>query len=179
MGRLQDTLSTVAVTLAVAYAAVLSIGIARVSLSAGAPPPSHHVGDVMAPLPGFDYTDHPLTVIMPVSPNCRSCDRTWRLYQHVAAFVAGYEQVRLVWASPLEQDVTMAFISGQGLPRGRILKVKPVLLRIRALPTVLVVDSTGTIRGLWAGRDAFAREEEILRHLRRITELVGPSASTR
>jgi hypothetical protein len=164
---------TTAVTIFVCGSTVIAVW--RVSKAARHPKLSHAVGDRVAALPGFDYSEHELTVLMPISRKCLSCDQTYALYRSIAEQVAAKPGYRVVWVTSEPPEAMADFIRAQRLPEARIISANPDVLRLAALPSVMAVDRTATIRGRWVGRSALQRAAEIRSFMSRPIPPAGPT----
>lgn len=130
------------------------------------PVASYRPGDRLEDLPGYDYNEHAYTVLMPVVLDCSRCETTVDLYKGVAtAALSSGSKAEVLWLTYKDAPQTERYLTGSGLPMGRIMTRTAVGVRLRAVPTVLVADRAGRITAVWAGTRALERRDEIVAFL--------------
>jgi len=147
------TASWVNATLAVALGATLVIvGWPRVQhalgMTAKAPAPAYRTGDAID-VPVEWYQSSPFTLVLFARASCGACQQAQPYLQHLVAGVR--EHGAVVLASPgLEKEADLKFGRQLGLADGQS-RIVPAGLRVKATPTLVVVNRRGEILGAWEG----------------------------
>ncbi len=166
--RVLGVCATAAVVVTSIVVVAVTLTARKVAKASTLPTPSYSVGEPIQALPGFDYSEHSLTVLMPVSLSCTDCEETLALYRAVVERLSrSHSAARVVWLTTKDTHETSEYLRQKDLPRGRVVKANPLALRIRALPSVVLVDRDGVIRARWSGRAALNSRESIFGELAR------------
>ena len=95
------------------------------------------------------YSTSPYTLVVFARASCGACQTAQPFLQKLVADVRGKGQV--VFASPgLEPDSDREYAQQLGVAADLTRQV-PAGLRVRATPTLVLVDRTGRILGAWEG----------------------------
>jgi len=119
---------------------------------------------------GVKLDSAPWSVVLVTSPACVFCQAS-KGFHRTLAEVAAKRQIPFYVALPSGTDST--FI---GFPRGSKpvdIEWRQLRIRLQGTPTVLLVDGSGTIGGIWAGR---LREDRAAELLDKIQQLPLPEA---
>ena len=149
-------LSTVVVavcllTLAGTAALVVSPSLRqRLGVGPGAEPPAYAQGDVVD-IEATTYRDSPLSLVLFARSNCAACQRSADFHrQLVATGKALGIPTRLI--TPLEDTaVEEAYAAGLGIAPTNVHLARADSIKLRAVPALMVVDSSGQIRHVWFG----------------------------
>jgi hypothetical protein len=150
-------------TLAVALGATLVIvGWPRVQHALGitptAPAPAYRTGDRID-VPVEWYQASPFTLVLFARASCGACQQAQPYLQQLIAGMR--EHGAVVLASPgLEKDADLSFGRQLGLEDGQS-RIVPTGLRVKATPTLVLVNRRGEILGAWEGVGPPAKQAAI------------------
>ena len=141
--------ASLAVVLGVTLALVAWPRVERaLGVEARPEPPAYAVGQAID-VPAEWYRTSPYTLVVFARASCGACQTAQPFLQKLVADVRGKGQV--VFASPgLEPDSDREYAQQLGVAADLTRQV-PAGLRVRATPTLVLVDRTGRILGAWEG----------------------------
>jgi hypothetical protein len=119
------------------------------------------VGDHVV-LPGYSWTTSKFTLLLGLHVDCVHCEADMPFYRRLFSLErTGGTKVHIIAAYPDPRDqVTEDILRYLGkVPFWP--SVSSDALRIRATPTLLMIDQTGTVRHVWVGELSEAQEEVI------------------
>ncbi len=149
------------VALGVTTAVVVSPAVRTiVGLGPDAPPPAYSVGEQVDVDPAI-YGASDRTIVLFARSTCGVCLRGVPFFASV--FAAGREQGATVAMVTPSSDLAAegAFAEQMGLARNQVHHSPSGSIRLRAVPTLMVVDRTGTIQHVWFGHADAATQAEI------------------
>jgi hypothetical protein len=113
-------------------------------------------------LAGIDWSRSSVTVLLAVSRNCPYCSSSVPFYRRLfdAASSTGVPIVLLTQDGEIEK--TREYFETLNLRASDLHQVSLGELGIRATPTMLMVDSSGTVRRAWAGILRNAEESDAI-----------------
>jgi thiol-disulfide isomerase/thioredoxin len=131
-----------------------------------APKPSYEAGQSVDLPPGI-VQQAPHTVVIFFSPDCGACERLKPFLARLSA--RGQNAVRVVAITGVANPAdALAFAKQIGLDQSRLITMDLKTLRLRRVPTVVLIDQRGLVHAAIEGLPS-AQEEESL--LRRVTSL--------
>ncbi len=149
------------VALGVTTAVVVSPAVrTMVGLGPAVPAPAYVVGEQVDVDPAI-YGTSDRTVLLFARSTCGVCLRGVPFFAGV--FAAGREQGTAVAMVTPSSDMATegAFAEQMGLTRGQVHHAASGSIRLRAVPTLMVVDRNGTIQHVWIGHADAATQAEI------------------
>jgi hypothetical protein len=163
-----------------AHVANVAIAIACVLLSA------HLVQRIVAPAPSNnrDAPDYRIgesidldpalfsgasaTIVVVLRSTCRYCTESMPFYRSLAEHAGRGKSFRFLAAAREPQSALRDYLAGQQLHVDALLPLRHTeLTRVRSTPTLLLIDSTGILKGSWRGM-LQGRETEVLKELDRL-----------
>lgn len=140
------------------------IGWPRVANAIGlkpAPLPPAYVSGQHVDVPAAWYDSSPKTLIIFGRASCVACEKAQPFLKGLVTRLNG--RAAAVFAHPSGADADdIAFAKSIGITSDRIVRVD-ASLRVRATPTLLLVDQTGTVLEAWEGAGPPERQSAILK----------------
>ena len=124
------------------------------------PPPAYSAGQ-QVDVPGTWYKDSSTTLIIFARASCAACEKAQPFLKNLVTRVRG--KAVAVMAHPAgaaEEDV--AFANSLGIA-GEQIKLVPAGLRVRATPTLVLVNRNGTVLDAWEGAGPPERQSSIIK----------------
>ena len=115
-------------------------------------------------LPAEDWAKNRQTLLLALSTNCKYCSASAEFYQRVVQ--AASANTKLVAVLPQSREESQQYITGLKLGVEDIQQVSPSSLGVKATPTLILVNSTGTVTSSWVGLLPHEKEEEVLAAIR-------------
>jgi hypothetical protein len=160
-------LSTVVVvvcllTLTATVALVVSPSLRqRVGVGPGTELPAYAVGDVVDIEPSA-YQDSPISVVLFARSTCAACKRSADFHKQVVA-AAMTLSIPTVLVTPSDDaEAERAYADGLGISTTRVYTVTAGSIKLRSVPALMLVESTGLIREVWFGASDASTQATIL-----------------
>lgn len=133
----------------------------RAGVGPAAEPAPYAVGD-RVDVDAASYATAPLTLILFARSTCAACQRSADFHKQVVA--AGKARgVPAVLVTPsAEVEAERAYADGLGIAAARVHEAPPGSIKLRAVPALMVVDTSGLIRHVWFGAPDAAAQTTIL-----------------
>jgi len=133
---------------------------ARLGFTAAAYAAAQHVD-----LPSDVYDSSPYTLILFARSTCPACQRSSLLFKQLVAEAntVGVAS-RLVSGVPVAAE-EMAYARGLGLTQEEVVGVDLQKLRVRLVPTIVLVDRRGEIHYAWEGAVPVGQQADLLRRM--------------
>jgi hypothetical protein len=149
-------LSTIVAILCVSILGGTVLLIARpdlrqfVGLGPAAVPPAYVAGDRVDVDPEV-FSDAPTTLLVFARSTCAACQSSADFHAQVVALArqAGHAAVLLTPSD--DGDAEAAYGERLGVGRGQVHHFAPGSIKLRAVPTLMLVDTTGLIHHVWFG----------------------------
>lgn len=117
-------------------------------------------------LPGVTWDAARRHVLLSISPTCPACNDSISLYRNVSERVAYDSNVRLMVLASDPPETVQKWLDSSGVKAHRILQVANVSrLGFLLKPTILILDSNGTVTDVLIGKLPPAIEEDLLSRL--------------
>jgi len=139
------------VTLAGTTALVVSPSLRqRVGVGPGAEPLAYAQGDVVD-IEAAAYRGSPLSLVLFARSNCGACQRSADFHKQIVSTGKALG-IPTVLITPLEDIATEeAYAAGLGIAATNVHLARAGSIKLRAVPALMVVDSSGQIRHVWFG----------------------------
>jgi hypothetical protein len=122
------------------------------------PPPVYATGSTIdTPVAWHQQTD--FTLVLFARSSCAACQAAQPFLRHLVANLKGRTAVVLVTTGK-EPQADTRFAQGLGIQASEV-KVAPENLRVRATPTLVLVNNRGRVLGSWEGVGGEARQADI------------------
>lgn len=128
---------------------------------------AYTVGERIQPLQGVEFATSSNTLVAFVGSNCQFCIDSAPLYRAVAEERdrrRGALQFVVASREPVER--LQAFAARYHVRADRLISVVTDHVKIRMTPTLVLLDRSGIVQGVWTGEQPGARGEAILQRLR-------------
>lgn len=134
---------------------------ARVGVGSAAAPPPYAVGD-RVDIESGAYATSPLSLVLFARSTCAACQRSSDFHKQVVA-VGRTHGVPTVLVTPsTDADAERAYAAGLGIAGAQVYQALPGAIKLRAVPALMVVDTSGLIRHVWFGAPDTATQTTIL-----------------
>lgn len=110
---------------------------------------------------GVDFSRSKKTLLLFLQQDCDICSESLPFYRRLIDTFQEPTNVQLVLITPAQPGVADEFFKNAGLSFKTVLQGKRGLLGVQLTPTLILADSTGTVRGSWIGQLSSDRETEI------------------
>jgi hypothetical protein len=125
--------------------------------------PAYRTGDAVPTVTGVDYRQADKTLLIVVSSSCRFCTESMPFYRKLADEAkARGSRVQLAVAGTEDVQTVKTYLTKYSLGIDRVVQLEPGTIKYGGTPTLLLIDKGGKVRGLWEGRIAEAREQEVI-----------------
>lgn len=113
-------------------------------------------------LPGFS-SGAKLTFVMVLSSQCTYCLHDMPLYRQLSALRASSGgALRLIAVLPEKTESGTKFLNSSGVNTDSVLSMGPLELGVQMVPTMLLLDESGTLKKYWVGEMNQERQQEVL-----------------
>jgi hypothetical protein len=137
----------------------------RPAIQAPSPQQPDLVGRPMN-LPDVDWRLSPITVVLAINTTCHFCNESMPFYRNlVSARHRDGSRFTLVILSSETASMLQQYLAEAQIAADSVLHAQ--VPGLRSTPTILLVDSTGTIRRAFVGKLSPAGEQEVLSILKR------------
>jgi len=160
MSKFLDTLSSVAILIV----AVLVGGLVVREYLAPAPksrPPQIGAGQTI-PLKEINWAESPKHLVLALSSRCRYCTESAPFYQRLVRQAEKQLDVDLIAFFPQTVAEGADYLEKLSVPVAKIRQVPFKSVPISATPTILLVNSSGTVEKTWVGKLPAKAELEIM-----------------
>lgn len=117
-------------------------------------------------LPGMEWSNSRHSLLMVLSTNCRYCTESAPFYQRLAAEKAQHRDLNLVAVLPQNVEESEKYLSEHGINVNDIRRATLASLGVRGTPTLMLVDSTGSVINSWIGKLPATAETEVINAVR-------------
>jgi thioredoxin-like negative regulator of GroEL len=133
-------------------------------------PPAYAAGQTVD-VPADWYASAPYTLVLFARASCGACQQASPFLQQLVREMRGKGDV--LFASPgLEPESDREYARTLGVPDDRTRQV-PAGLRVRATPTLVLVDRSGRIHGAWEGVGPADQQARIQHEIQRTIHAVS------
>ena len=151
--------------------AVLLVALAVLSLFAAnyfqrppAPQAGLHNGTRIAQLPPLDYRSATQTMLIVMSVTCNYCQESTPFYRRlIEAAQQRSKELRLVMVFPNPAAEVKTYMEQQHLSAEAVSGADLKALKVTATPTIILVDSSGSVADFWIGKLSSEGERQVLR----------------
>jgi hypothetical protein len=128
----------------------------------GADRPRGPIAGTNVALPGFDWSGSNKTVVLALSSKCHFCSESAPFYQRLTNELSQKSDVRLVAIFPQDGGEAKEYLIGLGVRIGEIRQASLNSIEVSGTPTLMIVDSHGTVKQSWVGKLSTEKESEVL-----------------
>jgi len=165
-------LETVANLSTIVVSLLLSIVLIRVFLlpegrpAASAAKPQVAKGtSLKGSLEGVDWSKNGRTLVLAISTRCHFCTDSAPFFQRLSK--GRPANTKLLAVLPQAVDESRKYLEQEGVRVDDVRQAQLDSIKVRGTPTLLLVDSTGTVAEAWVGKLEPSQEEDVLRVLRK------------
>ena len=134
---------------------------ARMGVGPGSEPPPYTAGDHVD-IDAAAYSSSPVSLILFARSTCPACQRSSDFHKQVVT--AGQTRgVPTVLVTPsTDADAERVYAESLGIAAARVYRALPGSIKLRAVPALMVVDTSGLIRHVWFGAPDAATQITIM-----------------
>lgn len=112
-----------------------------------------HKGQILAPLPLYNYSTASQHLIIAINPNCAYCNENIPFYRKLTSVQQPPDQPTQIIASfQVPIDEANQYIKQQQFDINVIAAVDFRSMNVSATPTIILTDSTGMVMDFWIGQ---------------------------
>jgi hypothetical protein len=174
--NVRDKIGTAANVVTILLAVLLATLLVRGNLFPGrtgatVSPSSVQIGADMKQFPvGVNWSANDRTLILGLQTTCQFCAESAPFFRRLIAAAVG--KTKTVAVLPQSPDVAKRYLDGLGVHVDEIKQVSLPGIGVTRTPTLVLVDSSGVVRGAWTGELASEDEAKVL------SAVEGKTAST-
>ena len=149
---MKTVLGNLASLMMIAASAAIIWSVASKPTGDPPPPPQragYAVGDQISEVAGLDFAAQPKTLVIFLRPGCRYCTASMDFYRRL---VARSSRIPIVVVSFDPEAKVREYLATHRLVPDRILSIQPGSLNVPSTPTLLLVESSRRVAGLWRGQ---------------------------
>ena len=117
-------------------------------------------------VPGITWSDSEETVVLALSDKCKYCTESAPFYKQLAAETAKRNGVRVIAVFPQDPNDGKKYLADLGVSVGDVKQATLDSIGVRATPTLVIVDKSGTVKQAWVGLLKGGRETEVLNRIK-------------
>ena len=127
---------------------------------------SYKEGERISHLDGVDFSKSRKTLVLFIRSSCDYCIKSLPFYREITNDPSHRRPERRIVVAGVEPALTLeAFTRQNHLLVDGVVSVRPETVRIRAAPTLVLVNSSGVIERIWVGEQPGARRAAIMKIL--------------
>jgi len=165
-------LETVANLSTILVSLLLSVVLVKVFLLPEARPaassPRHQVArgtSLKGSLPGVDWAKNGRTLVLAISTRCHFCTDSAPFFQRISKERPA--STKLLAVLPQTVDESRKYLDQEGVRVDDVKQAQLDSIKVSGTPTLLLVDSAGTVAEAWVGKLEATQEEDVLKVLRK------------
>jgi hypothetical protein len=120
---------------------------------------------------GVDWSQSKSTLVLALQKGCHFCTESAPFYQQLMQQVSKQNDLRILAVFPQSPDDARSYLEGLNVHVGEIKQSGLAVIGVNGTPTLILVDQQGIVQQSWIGRLSPDREAEVLRLLKRISNL--------
>lgn len=112
-----------------------------------------HKGQILAPLPSYNYSSASQHLIIAINPNCAYCNESVPFYHELTSVQQPPDQPTQIIASfQVPLDEANQYIKQQQLDISAIAAVDFRSINVSATPTIILTNGNGMVKDFWIGQ---------------------------
>jgi thioredoxin-related protein len=159
-----ETIANVCIIVVAIIVCVAAVRYFRTKASVSQAPTPAIAAGTKINLPNEDWARNRQTLLLALSTQCKYCSASADFYQRLVNNASSNTKLVAVLPQPLEES--QQYLTGLKVTIKDIQQISPPSLGVRATPTLILVDSAGTVTHSWVGKLPPDKEEEVLSSLR-------------
>lgn len=116
-------------------------------------------------VPGIEWAQSKQTLLLVLSDTCHFCTESAGFYQRLAQERAKRSDMRLIAMLPQELSKGRAYMTKLGVTVDQVEEEPLNTVNVRGTPTVILVDSSGTVIESWVGKLRAEEEAKVISRL--------------
>jgi len=137
--------------------------LARMGGQPNPPRATYQPGETIS-VPGIDFQVSQMSIVLVVRKDCRFCHASMPFYQRLSR-AAGPKGIRTIVLTSDDLDVSRRYFEASNIPVDEFVQKKGADAKLGETPIVLIVDSTGTVKGTFVGLQDVPAEDTIVRQI--------------
>jgi hypothetical protein len=159
-------LSTILVSLllSIVLVKVFLLPVGRPAASAGRPQVAKGTS-LKGSLPGVDWAKNGRTLVLAISTRCHFCTDSAPFFQRISKEKPA--DTKLLAVLPQTVDESQKYLEKEGVRVDDVKQAQLDSIKVSGTPTLLLVDTAGTVAEAWVGKLEPSQEEDVLRILKK------------
>lgn len=113
-------------------------------------------------LPNMDWAKNDRTLLLVLSQGCRFCSASAEFYKRLAQEKTTHGGPRMIAILPQEVGEAKAYLNGLGVAVDEVRQSTLDAMGVTGTPTLIMVDSTGSVTDSWVGKLTADKETQVL-----------------
>ncbi len=167
--KLKNSIEVASNIAVVVVALVFLVSFARSSFL---PMPQHLVlqsglqkGSQFPQLPGVDFSRSQKTLLVAMDSKCDSCKESLPFLKNLAGSFSGRSDARMIAVFPSAEEEAKRYARQNQLNMDTIFGLDFKMLHLKAIPAMILIDSSGTVIDFWLGKPSEDTEKQIVNSL--------------
>ncbi len=115
-------------------------------------------------LPDIDWAKNHRTLVLAISTHCHFCTESAPFFKRIGKEKA--QNVKLLAVLPQPVQEARQYLDGEGVRVDDVRQASPQSIGVSGTPTLLLVDSSGTVSQVWRGKLGPSDEDMVIAALR-------------
>jgi len=159
-----ETVANVCIIVVAIIVCVAAVRYFRTKASGSKAPTPAIAAGTKINLPNEDWARNRQTLLLALSTQCKYCSASAEFYQRLVNTTSS--NTKLVAVLPQSPEESQQYLTGLKVTIKDIQQISPPALGVRATPTLILIDSAGTVINSWVGKLPPDKEEEVLTAVR-------------
>jgi rhodanese-related sulfurtransferase len=114
---------------------------------------------------GINWADSERTVLVALSKDCKYCSDSAPFYRRLVAGITSQTNTRLIAVFPTRESEAEAYLKQLEVPIRELRYVSLSSLGIKNVPTLAILDRSGVVSDMWAGKLSPLKEADLMSKL--------------
>jgi len=117
-------------------------------------------------LQDIDWSKNDKTLLLVISTQCKFCSASASFYRQLATNAEVLQKAKVVALLPQSVQEGRGYLRSLDVPIDDIRQVSPSAIGVKATPTLILVNNSGTVTDSWVGQLQADKEAEVLAKLK-------------
>jgi thioredoxin-related protein len=160
MSRLQKRIELIANVSIIVVAIVIGVAVGKRFLTKPSGPPAGIAAGTRINLPNEDWAGNGRTLLLALSTSCKYCSASAGFYHRLLA--SAPSKIRFVAVFPQSPEESKKYLNSLEVTIEDVKQISPSSIGVRGTPTLILVNSEGSVINSWVGLLSPEKEAEVL-----------------
>jgi len=124
---------------------------------------THFVDKVISPVPGYQWTSHPKTLVLALRKDCQYCEASMPFYKQLSSLERkGKLRAHLLAIMPDSRAAGNEALQASGVEIQGVFEEPLASIQILGTPTLLLLDASGRVEKAWVGQLSAGEETRVV-----------------